>query len=64
METFYSEDEDYFYTVCSECGEIIRYETEFYEQEDAYIIDDVVVCEDCISDYMRKNYFLKIKMEE
>ena len=50
------------YELCSECGRKIYYETDEYEQDDCYEIEkSEYICEDCISNYVKKHYYVKLK---
>lgn len=43
------------FIVCSQCGLPIFREDEEYEGDVYYLLDGETVCEDCISDFLRKN---------
>lgn len=46
---------------CNCCGNLIYYGDFKYEQDPCYQIEEKVVCEDCISDYVKDNFFLKLE---
>lgn len=46
---------------CEVCGSPIYYEDDFYEQDEAYYIDEQYLCEDCIWDYMKNNYKVRLR---
>ena len=52
------------YELCSECGKKIYYETDEYEQDACYEIEDrEYICDDCIIDYVKVKYFKKLEEE-
>lgn len=52
------------YELCSECGKKIYYETDEYEQDACYEIEDrEYICDDCIIDYVKGKYFKKLEEE-
>ena len=51
------------YEQCVVCGRYLNPENEFVEQDDCYEINEEIVCDDCILDYVRNNCYKKLKEE-
>ena len=51
-------------TECAECGTEIYYGDATHDQDDAYEIDGVLVCGDCVGDYTKSMFFKKLEEEE
>ena len=49
------------YIKCDICGDEIYIENDSYEQDDAYEIDGYTICGDCILDYIKNNYYKRLK---
>ena len=50
------------YIRCCVCDNPIYYEDSSRYQDDAYEIESgEIVCEDCVGDYVKKNYFKELK---
>lgn len=47
--------------ICDCCGQAIYYGNYEYEQDDCYQVEDTIICENCIKDYTKKNFFLKLE---
>ena len=45
---------------CDICGAQIYMENDLYEQDDAYEIDGLTICEECIGDYIKGNYYKRL----
>lgn len=49
------------YEKCSCCGMRLYYETDLYEQDECYKIEDNILCEDCLTDFIKERYFMRLK---
>lgn len=49
-------------THCDICDKELYYEDDLHEQDEAYEIDGYTVCEDCLSGYMRQNYYKRLRV--
>lgn len=49
-------------THCDICDKEFYYEDDLHEQDEAYEIDGYTVCEDCLSGYMRQNYYKRLRV--
>ena len=48
------------YKQCFMCDKFLLYKNEYLDQEDAYEINEHVLCDDCVMDYIRKNCKIRL----
>lgn len=49
------------HVICACCGQAIYYGNYRYEQDACYQVEDSIICEDCIQDYVKDKFFLRME---
>lgn len=57
----YEREEEQKHVICDCCGQPIYYGNYKYEQDNCYQIEDTIICENCIKDYIKNKFFLKLE---
>lgn len=57
----YEREEERKYVICDCCGQPIYYGNYKYEQDTCYQIEDTIICEECIEDYVKDRLYLELE---